>query len=67
MCVRGVGFPHLHHDADGLDVSLEVKVEDLVLQPLGEAGGHLGLELIQVLVARGGEVPLQDLRNRERV
>ena len=39
-------------------------MEDLVLQPLGEAGGHLGLELVQVLVPGGGEVPLQDLGGR---
>lgn len=53
---------YLDHQADGLHVSLEVKVEELILKPLCKAGGHLGLQLLHVLVSRSHEVPLQDLR-----
>ena len=43
-------------------MALEVKVKELVLEPPGQAGGHLGLELLHVVIPRGGEVPLQDLQ-----
>lgn len=57
----------LNHDSYGLDVSLEVKVEELVLQPLCEARRHLSLQLLHVLVPRCDEVPLQNLqRAREQ-
>lgn len=52
----------LHHDPDGLDVSLEVKVEELVLQPLCKARRHLSLQLLHILVPRCDEVPLQYLQ-----
>lgn len=60
-CRRRSG-PHLHHDSDGLDLSLEVHVKQLLLQPPGKAGRHLSLQLLHVLVSGRDEVPLQDLR-----
>ena len=53
---------YLDHDSYGLDVSLEVKVVKLVLQPLRKAGGHLSFQLLQVFIPRGVEVPLQNLQ-----
>lgn len=53
---------NLNHDSYGLDMSLEVKVEELVLQPLCEARRHLSLQLLHVLVPRCDEVPLQNLQ-----
>lgn len=55
---------YLHHDSDSFNMSLEVKVEELVLEPLGKAGGHLSFQLLHIFVSWGGEVPLQDLRKR---
>lgn len=66
---RGLHPPphaYLDHQADGLHVSLEVKVEELILKPLCKAGGHLGLQLLHVLVSRSHEVPLQDLNGLKR-
>ena len=54
---------HLRHGIDGLDVVLEVCVEELVLQPLDHAGRHLAPELLHILLPRGREVPLQHLRD----
>lgn len=52
---------YLNHDSDGLDVSLEVKVKELVLQPLCKAGGHLSFQLLHILISRSDEVPFQNL------
>lgn len=49
---------NLNHDSYGFDMPLEVKVEELVLQPLCKACQHLSLQLLHVLVPRCDEVPL---------
>lgn len=53
---------YLNHDSYSLDMPLEVKVEELILQPLSKAGGHLSFQLLYVLISRCDEVPLKYLR-----